>query len=79
MDVGISREEHQEFARRQDEENHRQNRRIEELEENARQIGALTTSVEKIYPAWKACSGSLRNRENVWKCSRDATVPCGVR
>lgn len=48
MDVGISREEHQEFARRQDEENHRQNRRIEELEENARQIGALTTSVEKM-------------------------------
>ena len=48
MDIGISREEHQEFARRQDEENHRQNRRIEELEENARQIGALTTSVEKM-------------------------------
>ncbi|MDE7322767.1 MAG: hypothetical protein K2N73_08505 [Lachnospiraceae bacterium] len=48
MDVGISREEHKEFARRQDEENHRQNRRLEELEETVRQIGALTTSVEKM-------------------------------
>lgn len=48
MDGGITREEHMEFAKRQDEENHRQNRRIEELEENVRQIGALTTSVEKL-------------------------------
>lgn len=48
MDGGISRAEHEEFAKRQDEENHRQNRRLEELEENVRQIGALTTSVEKL-------------------------------
>jgi len=44
----LPREEHKEFAKRQDEENHRQNRRIEELEESVRQIGALTTSVEKL-------------------------------
>ncbi len=48
MDEGISRKEHEEFARRQDDENHRQNRRIAELEESVRQIGALTTSVEKL-------------------------------
>lgn len=44
----IPRKEHEEFAKRQDEENHRQNRRIGELEEAVRQIGALTTSVEKL-------------------------------
>lgn len=48
MEDGISRKEHEEFARRQDEENHRQNRRIAELEESVRQIGALTISVEKL-------------------------------
>lgn len=48
MDGGITRAEHDEFAKRQDDENHRQNRRIEELEETVRQIGALTTSVEKL-------------------------------
>ncbi len=47
-DVYVSRREHEEFARRQDDENHRQNKRIEELEENVRQIGALTSSVEKL-------------------------------
>lgn len=40
--------EHLEFAKRQDEENHRQNRRIETLEETVRQIGVLATSVEKL-------------------------------
>ncbi len=44
----ILRREHEEFAKRQDEENHRQNRRIEELEDTVRQIGALTTAVEKL-------------------------------
>ena len=40
--------EHEEFAKRQDAENRRQNKRIDELEENVRQLGALTTSVEKL-------------------------------
>ncbi|MEZ3492669.1 MAG: hypothetical protein K1W38_10320 [Lachnospiraceae bacterium] len=44
----IPRKEHEEFAKRQDEENHRQNRRIGELEETVRQIGVLTSSVEKL-------------------------------
>ncbi len=47
-DSFVLRKEHEEFARRQDDENHRQNRRIQELEEQVRQIGALTTSVEKL-------------------------------
>ncbi|MDE5696620.1 MAG: hypothetical protein K2I96_04285 [Lachnospiraceae bacterium] len=44
----LPRKEHEEFARRQDDENKRQNRRIEELEETVRQIGALATSVDKL-------------------------------
>lgn len=39
---------HEEFAKRMEEENHRQNERIKLLEENVRQIGSLTTSVEKL-------------------------------
>ncbi len=48
MDTPISRAEHEEFRKRIDEENHRQNRRIELLEENVKQTGALTASVEKL-------------------------------
>lgn len=48
MDSPITRAEHEEFRKRIEEENHRQNRRIELLEESVRQMGALTTSVEKL-------------------------------
>lgn len=51
----ILREEHEEFVRRMESENkrlmdedNRQNHRIDGLEESTRQIGALTTSVEKL-------------------------------
>ena len=48
MDDYISRKEHEEFCRRLDEENRRQNRRIELLEESTREMGALAASVEKL-------------------------------
>lgn len=48
MDDYINRKEHEEFARRQDEENKRQNRRIDLLEQSVEKMGALTTSVEKL-------------------------------
>ncbi|EOS41407.1 hypothetical protein C808_00576 [Lachnospiraceae bacterium M18-1] len=44
----ITRQEHTEFAARQDAENTRQNRRIELLEENVREIRDLASSVEKL-------------------------------
>ena len=44
----MGREEHTEFARRIQEEEHRQNRRIELLEESVKQNTALTLSVEKL-------------------------------
>ena len=47
----ITRAEHNEFVKRIEDEEHRQNRRLEELESNVRQIQALTISVERM-----ACS-----------------------
>ena len=48
MDTPISRGEHEEFARRIDAQEKRQDRRLELLEENVREIGALTVSVQKL-------------------------------
>ena len=55
MDNFITREEHEEFCRRMEsenkrleDENDRQNNRINILEENSKQIQTLTTSVEKL-------------------------------
>lgn len=48
MEETISRKEHEEFAKRIDEENHRQNRRIEALEETVRQISDLTSTVKEL-------------------------------
>ncbi len=48
LGIPVTQAEHKEFAKRQDEENKRQNKRIDELEETVRQIGTLTASVEKL-------------------------------
>lgn len=48
MDTPITRAEHEEFRRRLEEENRRQDKRLELLEKSVREIGALTTSVEKL-------------------------------
>lgn len=44
----ITRKEHEEFVRRMDEANHRQSKRLDLVENDVRQIGTLTTSVEKL-------------------------------
>lgn len=48
MEGYILRAEHEEFARRIDAENSRQNRRIEVLEESVDRFGRIATSVEKL-------------------------------
>lgn len=48
MDTPITRAEHEEFRRRLEEENRRQDKRIELLEESVKQNTALTTSVERL-------------------------------
>lgn len=48
MEDVIKRSEHEEFCRRMDDEHKRINHRVADLEENVRQIGELTASVEKL-------------------------------
>ncbi len=48
MEDYITRPEHEEFRKRMEEEDHRQNRRIDLLEENVLEIGQLTTTVAKL-------------------------------
>lgn len=48
MDDVITRAEHEEFKKRIEDENHRQNKRIEVLEKITQQINSLTVSVEKL-------------------------------
>lgn len=48
MDTPITRAEHEEFRRRLEEENQRQDKRIALLEENAKRLEALNTSIEKL-------------------------------
>lgn len=44
----LPRKEHDEFCKRMEDENNRQNKRIGALEDTVRQISALTVSVEKL-------------------------------
>lgn len=44
----ITRNEYDEFTRRMEDEHHRQNHRIAEIEDNFRQIQTLTLSIEKM-------------------------------
>lgn len=48
MDETITRAEYDEYRRRMQDHNSRQDKRLELLEESVRQIGALTVSVEKL-------------------------------
>ena len=48
MDGSISRAEQEEFRRRLEEENRRQDKRIELLEDNMRELNQLTASVSKL-------------------------------
>ena len=44
----VGREEHAEFAKRIDDEHHRQTKRIDSLEQTVKEISSLATSVEKL-------------------------------
>lgn len=54
MEETISRTEYDEYKKRIDDENHRQNKRIERLEESTEQITALTVSIEKLADSVKS-------------------------
>ena len=69
-DPYISRAEHEEFSRRLAEENKRQDKRIEMLEENVREMRALTNSVERL---------ATSVEDMVKEQEKDGTVKCGAR
>ena len=48
MDEFLPRKEHNEFSKRMEEEHHRQNKRITDLEKEQKQIYALTISVKEL-------------------------------
>ena len=48
MEDAVRRAEFEEYKNRIEQEDHRQNGRIKELEESAKQINALTVSIEKL-------------------------------
>ena len=50
----ISRQEHSEFAKRMEDENHRQNKRLEALEGEVREIRKLTETVAELAQSMKA-------------------------
>ena len=65
----VGREEHTEFAKRIEDEQHRQNRRIELLEESVKQNTALTVSVEKL-------ANNMESMANEQICSHSGSRTC---
>lgn len=64
MENGISREEHDEFARRMEDEHKRINHRVADLEDTVRQIGELTASVERLAQSVESMAKSQNRQES---------------
>lgn len=63
MENGISRQEHDEFSRRMEDEHKRINHRIGNLEEEVRQIGELTASVRQLAESVKDMADTQARQE----------------
>lgn len=64
MDNYIGRQEHEEFVRRVEDEKKRTNHRLTDLEEEVRQIGELTASVERLALSVEQMAKSQARQEN---------------
>lgn len=62
MDTPISRAEHDEFAKRMEEEHRRQNKRIDLLEKSVENINNLTVSVRELATNMKNMSEELQSQ-----------------
>lgn len=62
MDTPISRAEHEEFAKRMEEEHRRQNKRIDLLEKSVENINNLTVSVRELATSMKNMSEELQSQ-----------------
>ncbi len=63
MENGISREEHEEFKRRMEDEHRRINHRVGILEDAVRQIGELTASVQRLAQSVETMAKSQNRQE----------------
>lgn len=59
MDDAISRAEHTEFVKRMEEENRRQNKRLDTMEENIETFRAIANSVDKLADNMKSMTEEL--------------------
>ena len=75
MDTSITRAEHEEFRKRIEEENKRQNCRINKLEDTFEMINSLATLTEKLATSMEC----KRRRLGVSKYWRSATARSGER
>ena len=64
MEDVIIRKEHEEFARRMEDEHKRVNHRLNDLEDTVRQIGELTASVEKLALSVESMAKSQTKQED---------------
>ena len=64
MDNMITRAEHEEYVKRMDAENDRQNHRLNALEETMKQIHALTASVERLATNVERMVGEQEKQSN---------------
>lgn len=72
MENTILRPEFNEFSKRVDEENHRQNRRIDLLEENVRRIDTMTTSIKEMSVIMKNMLSELEKQsERIEKLEKE--------
>ena len=62
MDTPITRAEHEEFRRRLEEENRRQDKRIENLEEAQKEVASLASSLEKMAASIQQMCKELENQ-----------------
>lgn len=62
MEDYVSRKEHEEFVRRIEDEESRQNHRLAELEKTTKEITSLTLSVEKIAMSTEAMAKELNQQ-----------------
>lgn len=70
MDGSITRAEHEEFRRRLEEENRRQDKRIELLEDNMRELNQLTASVSKLASSIESMVKEQEKQAGDWRRSR---------
>ena len=74
MEDYITRAEHEEFGRRMEDEHHRQNRRIELLEENIGQLADLTLSVGKLANSMEGMLAEQKEQGKRLKTLEEAPV-----